>query len=92
MDHSSFSKNRHGRFGNSDLFERVVGICLAAGLIKGEGFSVDASVIEADASRYDGISPEKMDWNAIEKPSRAIQEYLEALDDAKEPEEEDRKA
>ena len=54
-DHSTFSKNRHGRFRDSDLlrlvFERVVGLCLAAGLIKGDGFSVDASVIEADASR-----------------------------------------
>jgi transposase len=95
-DHSSFSKNRHGRFRDSDLlrdvFERVVGICLAAGLVKGESFSVDASVIEADASRYHGIAPEKIDWSAIEKPSRAIREYLEALDDAKEPEEEYRKA
>lgn len=71
-DHSSFSKNRHGQFRDSDLlrrvFERVVGICLATGLIKGEGFSVDASVIEADASRYHGVDPEKIDWNAVEKP------------------------
>jgi transposase len=41
-DHSSFSKNRHGRFRDSDLlrgvFERVVGICLAVGLIKGDGW------------------------------------------------------
>ena len=95
-NHSSFSKNRHGRFRDSELlrevFERVVGICLAAGLIKGEGFSVDASVIEADASRYHGIAPEKIDWSAIEKPSRAVREYLEALDEAEEPEEEGRKA
>ncbi|MXQ14933.1 transposase, partial [Microvirga makkahensis] len=64
-DHSTFSRNRHGRFRDSDLlrlvFERVVGICLAAGLIKGEGFAVDASVIEADASRYHGLEPEKID-------------------------------
>jgi transposase len=56
-DHSSFSKNRHGRFRDSDLlrgvFERVVGICLAVG----DGFAVDASVIEADASRYHGVEP-----------------------------------
>src|ERR1700716_635774 len=62
-DHSSFSKNRHGRFRDSELFrgvfERVVGICLAVGLIKGDGFAVDASVIEADASRYHGVEPEK---------------------------------
>ncbi len=89
-DHSTFSKNRHGRFRDSDLlrlvFERVVGICLDAGLIKGEGFAVDASVIEADASRYHGIEPEKIDWNAVERPSRAVREYLEALDGAEEPE------
>jgi transposase len=85
-DHSSFSKNRHGRFRDSSLlrlvFERVVGICLAAGLIKADGFAVDASVIEADASRYHGIEPEKIDWNAIERPSRAVREYLDALDGA----------
>lgn len=90
-DHSSFSKNRHGRFRDSDLlrgvFERVVGICLAAGLIKGDGFAVDASVIEADASRYHGVEPEKIDWGAVEKPSRAVREYLEALDAAEEPDE-----
>jgi hypothetical protein len=89
-DHSTFSKNRHGRFRDSDLlrlvFGRVVGLCLAAGLIKGEGFAVDASVIEADASRYHGIEPEKIDWDAVERPSRAVREYLEALDDTEEPE------
>jgi transposase len=45
-DHSSFSKNRHGRFRESDLlrqiFEAVVRACMAAGLVKGEGFAVDA--------------------------------------------------
>ncbi len=90
-NHSSFSKNRHGRFRDSDLlrgvFERVVGICLAAGFIKGDGFSVDASVIEADASRYHGLAPEKIDWSTVEKPSRAVREYLDALDEAEEPDE-----
>jgi transposase len=89
-DHSSFSKNRHGRFRKSDLlrqvFERVVGLCLSHGLIKGEGFAVDASVIEADASRYHGLAPEEIDWQAIEKPSRAVREYVEALDEAGEME------
>jgi transposase len=36
------------------LFEAVVRACMDAGLVKGEGFAVDASVIEADASRYHG--------------------------------------
>jgi transposase len=53
-DHSTFSKNRHGRFRDSDLFrrlfEQVVGMCMQAGLVGGEGFAIDASVIEADAS------------------------------------------
>lgn len=87
-DHSTFSKNRHGRFRDSDLlrlvFDRVVGLCLAAGLIKGEGFAVDVSVIEADASRYHGIEPETLDWSAVERPSRAVRQYLEALDGAEE--------
>jgi len=52
-DHSTFSVNRHGRFRDSDLlrqiFEAVVRACMDAGLIKGEGFAIDASVMEADA-------------------------------------------
>jgi transposase len=89
-DHSTFSKNRHGRCRESDLlrvvFERVVDVCLAAGLIKGDGFAVDASVIEADASRYHGVEPEKIDWSCVERPTRAVREYLDALDVAEEPE------
>ena len=60
-DHSTFSVNRHGRFRNSaifrKLFEAVVRACMSAGLVKGEGFAVDASVMEADASRYHGQAP-----------------------------------
>src|ERR687898_1855068 len=54
-DHSTFSKNRHGRFRDSDLlrhlFETVLGRCLEEGLVGGEGFAVDGSLIRADASR-----------------------------------------
>ena len=57
-DHSTFSVNRHGRFRDSEflrhVFEAVVRACMDAGLVKGEGFAVDASVMEADASRYHG--------------------------------------
>jgi transposase len=85
-EHSTFSKNRHGRFRESDLlrwvFERIVGLCIATNLVKGEGFAVDASVIEADASRYHGEAPDEIDWSKIEKPSRAVREYLDALDEA----------
>lgn len=54
-DHSTFSRNRHGRFRQSDilrrLFESVVERCLAEGLVGGEGFAVDARLIAADANK-----------------------------------------
>ena len=57
-DHSTFSKNRHGRFRDSNLlrhlFEDVVRRCIEEGLVGGEGFAVDASLIKADASRQRG--------------------------------------
>ena len=51
------------------------------GLVKGEGFAVDASVMETDASRYHGIAPEEADWSAPERQTRAVAEFLGALDD-----------
>jgi transposase len=84
-DHSTFSVNRHGRFRNSDLlrhvFEAVVRACMDAGLVKGEGFAVDASVMEADASRYHGKSPDEIDWSLPQRQTRAVAEFLSALDD-----------
>jgi transposase len=84
-DHSTFSVNRHGRFRESDalrqVFEAVVRACMDAGLVKGEGFAVDASVMEADASRYHGVTPEEADWAAPERQTRAVAEFLGALDD-----------
>jgi transposase len=84
-DHSTFSVNRHGRFRQSDAFRRVfeaiVRACMDAGLVKGEGFAVDASVMEADASRYHGVTPEEADWSAPEHQTRAVAEFLGALDD-----------
>ncbi|MET0117003.1 MAG: IS1182 family transposase [Sedimenticola sp.] len=84
-DHSTFSKNRHGRFRDSDtfrfLFEDVVGRCMAEGLVAGEGFATDASVIKADANRQRGVPGSKaMDWLDIEQASRPVREYLDALD------------
>ena len=79
-DHSTFSVNRHGRFRNSaifrKLFEAVVRACMSAGLVKGEGFAVDASVMEADASRYHGQAPGETDWSAPERQTRAVAEFL----------------
>src|SRR5438132_13914465 len=52
-DHSAFSRARNERFRDSDifrrLFEHVVQTCIAAGLVGGEGFAVDASrLIQSD--------------------------------------------
>src|SRR6202007_3416845 len=84
-DHSTFSVNRHGRFRDSDLlrqvFEAVVRACMDAGLIKGEGFAIDASVMEADASRYHGKAPGEIDWSAPERQTRAVSQFLAGLDD-----------
>jgi len=84
-DHSTFSVNRHGRFRDSDIlrrvFEEVVRRCMAAGLVGGEGFAVDASVIEADASRYKRIEGAQIDWTDAQRARRPVREYLAALDD-----------
>ena len=52
-----------------------------AGLVKGEGFAVDASVMEADASRCHGKAPDEIDWSAPERQTRAVGEFLADLDD-----------
>jgi IS5 family transposase len=83
-DHSSFSVNRHGRFRESDvlrkLFESIVRQCMASGLVKGEGFAVDASVIEADASRFQRIEGAEVAWTEEQSSRRPVREYLMALD------------
>ncbi len=75
-DHSTFSVNRHGRFRDSDIlrhvFEAGVRACMDAGLVKGEGFAVDASVIEANASRYHGKAPDEIVWAEPERQTRAV--------------------
>jgi IS5 family transposase len=82
--HSTFSVNRLGRFRDSDIlrhvFERVVAACMAAGLVKGEGFAVDATVIEANASRYHGKAPDELDWTDAQRQQLAVAEYLAAID------------
>jgi transposase len=82
--HSTFSVNRLGRFRESDIlrhiFERVVAACMAAGLVKGEGFAVDASVIEANASRYHGVPPDEINWTDEQRQKHAVAEYLAAMD------------
>jgi transposase len=82
--HSTFSENRLNRFRESDIlrhiFERVVMAAMATGLVKGEGFAVDASVMEANASRYHGKAPGELDWTEKQRQKRAVAEYLAALE------------
>jgi transposase len=82
--HSTFSVNRLGRFRASEIlrhiFERVVAAGMAAGLVKGEGFAVDASVMEANASRYHGKAPDELDWTDAQRQKRAVAEYLAGLE------------
>ena len=86
-DHSAFSRARNERFRASDIFrrvfERVVGSCIEAGLVGGEGFAVDASLIQADANRQRSIPG--IEWKKLLDPaaaSRAVKEYLATLNDA----------
>jgi hypothetical protein len=53
---------------------------MAMGLVKGEGFAVDASVMEANASRYHGKVPDELDWTEKQRQKRAVAEYLAALE------------
>jgi len=85
-DHSAFSRARNERFREGDVFrhvfERVVEACIAADLVGGEGFAVDASLIAADANRRRSIAGQ--DWRRDRDParsSRAVKEYLATLDD-----------
>src|SRR3954470_21535760 len=85
-DHSAFSRARNERFRDGDvfrhMFERVVEACIAAGLVGGEGFAVDASLIQADANKQRSI--EGQDWRKDRDParsSRAVKEYLATLND-----------
>jgi transposase len=86
-DHSAFSRARNERFRDSDIFrqvfERVVEACIAAGLVGGEGFAVDASLIVADTNKQRSIPGSE--WKKTADPetaSRAVREYLATLDDA----------
>jgi len=86
-DHSAFSRARNERFRESEIFrrifERVVETCIGVGLVGGEGFAVDASLIEADANRQRSIPG--VAWKKQIDPavaSRAVKEYLATLNDA----------
>src|ERR1700691_3508657 len=81
-NHSTFSKNRHGRFRDCDLlrrvFETVLQRCIAEGLVGGEAFALDASLSKADANRQTGIEGET--WLPPEALDRAVKAFLAVLD------------
>lgn len=86
-DHSAFSRARHGRFRDADIlrkvFESTVETCMAKGLVGGEGFATDASIIRADANRQNHVDGgDDHDWTGGggSGPSRAVREYLTGLD------------
>ncbi|MFC1664757.1 transposase [Pseudomonadota bacterium] len=83
-DHSTFSKNRHGRFREADglrfTFDTVVQRCIEQGLVKGEGFAIDASFVKADVSKHSSETG-PVNWTPASSQSRAVKEYLAALDE-----------
>src|SRR5881409_3266267 len=87
--HSTFSKNRHGRFQESKLFEQlfeeIVARCLEAGLVQGDHLSVDGSFIEANANKQSRIPREQLAEAAQVK--RSVRQYLVELEQQNPPEE-----
>ncbi len=91
-NHSVFSRARHERFREAEafrlMFERVVAACIAAGLVGGVAFSIDASLIRADVNKTKRVpGDEPIDWPSSEDASRAVREYLAALDAARDDQE-----
>ena len=90
-DHSVFCRARHERFRESDalrrVFEGVVAMCIAAGVVGGEAFSVDASLIKADVDKKKRMPGDQLiTWPKAEEASHAVREYLAALDTARDDE------
>ena len=85
-DHSAFSRARNERFRHSDIFrrvfERVVKACIAAGLVEGQEFAVDASLIVADANKQRSIPGSEWKKEHDARAGRSVKEYLATLDEA----------
>ena len=83
-DHSTFSKNRHGRFRQSgvfrEVFEEIVRRCVEAGLVEGETLAVDGTMVAADASQHSRVRREELRDAA--QVSRTVQQYLAELEQA----------
>jgi len=81
-NHSTFSKNRHGRFRQSgvfrDVFKEIVQRCLEAGLVEGQELTVDGTLITANASPQSRMPRERL--AEVAQVSRTVQEYLAELE------------
>ncbi|MDH5518889.1 MAG: transposase [Gammaproteobacteria bacterium] len=81
--HSTFTKNRLGRFKDANVFKlvfhTVLTRCIDAGLVKGEGFAVDGSFVQAASSRHSKVAG-PVDWTPEHRKNRTVKEYLEALE------------
>src|SRR5271170_7402121 len=81
-DHSTFSKNRHGRFRLSgvfqEVFEEIVRRCMAVGLVEGQHLAVDGTLVAADASAQSRVSREQL--VEVAQLSRTVREYLTELE------------
>jgi transposase len=80
--HSTFSKNRHGRFQESRLFEELFGQivlqCVQAGLVHGQHLSVDGSFVEANASKESRIPREQL--AEVARVNHTVRQYLVELE------------
>src|SRR5258708_11086046 len=81
-DHSTFSKNRHGRFRRSGVFravfEEIVRRCVAVGLVEGRHLTVDGTVVQANASPHRRMSPAQV--AEVAHVSHTVREYLAELE------------
>jgi transposase len=81
-DHSTVSKNRHGRFRQSsvfrEVFEAIVRRCLEAGLVEGQSLVVDGTMVRADASGDSRVPRERL--AEVAQVSRTVQQYLAELE------------
>ena len=79
--HSTFSKNRHGRFQESklfeELFEQIVRQCMEVGLVQGKQLSVDGSFVEANAAKESRIPREQLGEAA--QVHHSVRQYLTEL-------------
>jgi transposase len=80
--HSTFSKNRHGRFQESklfeQLFEQIVKQCVEVGLVQGKHLSVDGSFVEANAAKESRIPREQLVEAA--QVHHTVRQYLQELE------------